>query len=729
MSTVGAVESDAAGYEGLRNYIIGGGGRPTAVQAFDASARQPMGAPGSALPGAPGTIASSSAHPGKQTNQRITYARLTTKFPYPATDGFDPEAIYEGDIVFVHRYDGMNTGYDVNKPTRMATIAQLNAILKTYNFPTAPPGRPDAPLRLNADVGNLVMLPVDNGIVNNPTGIPTPAPPPGPRPAEDDPNFVANGWAAYDRFIRDIDADPPKWRWQNCRFLAEWMLDGICCSTEHEHRKDPTGSANSNPGELYNIAIGGPTLMRNAASHRYNMDAPEQHVDDGMRTLDKVFVGLVCYEQRDEAGVITHYMYQYKPFTSRQLAWAAFQRGNAGYGAPPFDRVVALAEANRRADALPALDPRRDPGPARVAYVDELVREAESHHRTRVGVVYAVDDRVVPGGNNSLGPSVGDFQRMCCVWRLGSVLDTQAGMLPYKCATINVVIEEWPLHKLREEYNRFFGESYYLSIENFGANPRAQDLINAVENYLFTLGVGSAEHADYIALRNAHATLQTWMRTDGIDLSQLAADVREWLAIDREWEDERNVAYMRWYTAEPDPSDPNPVNALRRLDRRSNQYVLQPTHARPRERDWRNDEAIVLERPGYQGKRPNSPTVPFDPVNVREQLEAERLYESASPDSYALRERIVDAANAAFRILIERLQGGQPPLDPLVGELKEIGQCAALIDAPGYSGNNLVIIKLADEMHTHWLGLRAAVTFWQNVTDAWNGGWLWPVQP
>ena len=75
------------------------------------------------------------------TNQRITYARLTTKFPYPATNGFDPEGIYEGDIVFVHRYDGMNTGYDVNKPTRMATIAQLNAILRTFNFPTAPAGR------------------------------------------------------------------------------------------------------------------------------------------------------------------------------------------------------------------------------------------------------------------------------------------------------------------------------------------------------------------------------------------------------------------------------------------------------------------------------------------------------------------------------------------------------------------------------------------------------------
>ena len=283
-----AVTRDAPDYEGLRNYVIGGG-RPTAVPAFDASARQPTGAPGSALPGAPTPIPTSSAHPGKQTNQRITYARLQTKYPSPANGGLDPEAIHEGDVVFVHRYDGINAGHDVNKPTCMATIAQLNAVFGHYNPHEAEEDLDDGavrPARRSADAGILFMEAIDpeTGLANNPRGRSPP-----PEPQEGDEQAV---WDEYAEWTRDR----PKYRWKHCKALAAWAPDGVCCATEHEHSKDPmVGAGASNPGELFNIAIGGPTLVRNAAHHKHNMHVPEQHIDDGMRVLDKVFVGLVCH--------------------------------------------------------------------------------------------------------------------------------------------------------------------------------------------------------------------------------------------------------------------------------------------------------------------------------------------------------------------------------------------------------------------------------------------------
>ena len=706
-----AVQQDAAGYEGLRNYIIGGGRRPTGVTAFDASARQPAGVPGSAVPGAPGTIPTSSARPGKATNQRVTYARLTTKFSVPGTDGFDPESVNEGDIVFVHRYDGMNCGHDVNKPTRTATLAQLNGVLRNYNRPApADLAAQYAPLPQNADFGNVVM-PFDDGAGNayDPAGITTPPVEPAApvNPAQPTPAEVA----LTDEYLRQkelYELDYPKYRWKHCRMLGDWTLDGICCGTEHEHREEHlVGASSSNPGELYNIAVGGPTIMRNAANHRHNMDLPEQHVDDGMRTLDKVFVGLVCYEQRDENGDVTHYMYQYKPFTSRQLAWASFQR---------------------------------------------------------VGAVYATDDRMVPGGNNTLGPTVGDFQRMCCVWRLGTVLDTQSGMMPYRCATINVVVEEWPIEKMGEEYNRFFGASFYLAVVPAALVP----LIEAAALLLFAgagpllagvldgSGQPSANTPAVDEIASAHAAWQTWMRTDGIDPMQLALDVREWTAIDKEWFDERFVTRARWATA---PIDPNQQagQPIRRLDYRTDTYVREPVHARPRMRQLRLEER-VMDRLVFQGRRPNlsadqvadglaADTLrvglvaapPLDPYNTPETLEAQRLYEPPSPSSQAFWARLIDAVTGRLvpgtdARTIDNL--ANPAAPSLRLTLPTTGRVAALVDSPDfdtYTPAQRAVIRRADEVHSHWLGIRPAVSFIRNfdvagsATAAKPDEYFWPL--
>ena len=411
-----AVGSDGGGFEGLAGYLATAG-TPTGVPGFDVSKRQPVGQPNGRIPGPLGSIPTSSARPGKMTNQRIVYPRLVTKFSSPADGGLDPERIGEGDIVFVHRYDGINAGYDVNRPTCMATLAQLNAVFKNFN----PNEKADVDRgtidRTSADEGILFMPAIDpsTGGLNDPRGDRSDPEWPGDRPDPFDRGDPTNEpWLKYDREMHEFEHDYPKWRWKHCKALASWTPDGICCATENEHRKDPVvGAGASNPGELLNVAIGGPTQMRNHQLYDAHgaHGKPCQHVDDGMRTLDKIFVGLVCTEQRDpDTGDVTHYTYQYKPFSSRQLAWAAFQRGFAAAPKP-------------------------------------------------------VSDALVVGGDNAAGPTVDEFSRMVQVWRVGSCLDARTGMLPYKCATVNVVVEEWSLEQLRDEYNSFFGETHTLAKE------------------------------------------------------------------------------------------------------------------------------------------------------------------------------------------------------------------------------------------------------------------------
>ena len=103
-----AVASEASSYEGLRNYIVGGG-RPTDVRSFDSNGvRQPMGLPNGLVPGVQQPIPTSSARPGKMTNQRIVYSRVQTQFPRDC-GAIDLIPVNEGDVVFVHRHDGKNT--------------------------------------------------------------------------------------------------------------------------------------------------------------------------------------------------------------------------------------------------------------------------------------------------------------------------------------------------------------------------------------------------------------------------------------------------------------------------------------------------------------------------------------------------------------------------------------------------------------------------------------------
>lgn len=598
-----AVTQDAPTYEGLRNYVLAGG-RPTAVPAFDASARQPTGAPGGALPGAPTPIPTSSARPGKQTNQRVTYARMQTKFPSPAYGGLDPEGVHEGDVVFVHRYDGMNAGHDVNRPTCVATIAQLNIIFGNFN-----PSEPD---RRSDDAGVLFMDAVDHvtGLPNDPQGIVA-----APKLPVDATEAQMRAYNA-DRYL--YENDYPKYRWRHCKALASWTPDGVCCATEHEHGKDTmVGKGASNPGELFNIAIGGPTLVRNAAHHKHNMHVPEQHIDDGLRVLDKVFVGLVCHEQRDEYQTLTHYAYTYKLFTARQFAWAAFQSG-AG-----------------------------------------------------------------PGGMNSIGPRVADFHRMITpVWRLGSVLDAKAGMLPYKCITMNVVIEEWSVLRVSDEYNRSFGVSYYLAPLFKREMLERTKLLQAAQ-LLITLTLVAR-------LRDMHVAVQEWVRVDAIDIARVIGEMRAWNAVDLNVEAELSVQTRRWETWEVDPEDPN---------RRLGPYgsVVRPVLEPPRVRNVEADLAV------REGILHNTGTFYYEPPSgaLAALFERFNLNETQDPDANRSTTAALGVTNEQRAI---------------------IGRTAALLDdtLPGDEDYDLIV--RAEEAHAYYMGLRPFLTFW-NTFESSSPNW------
>jgi len=423
MSLLATVTEALGGYENL-----GGGYRQstpqiTSIPSRDGSVRQPLSVPNGIVPDVTGALRTSTARPGKMTNQRITYVRVQTQFPKECAH-LDRVPVMEGDVVFVHRMDGMNTagvamGNDTARTSRIASVTQMNAMLANGNVNTQ---------------GELTMAPDKDPRGENPS-----------------PKSMNPVWE----------------RWTNCKTLARWTPDGVLASKEHDCVMDA-----SNPGEAFNVVIGGPTLTRNSSVGDY-----PQHFDDGVRTLDKVFVGLIASENRggnDGQDANEYFSFKYKLFTSRQLAWA-----------PLGQQTVQLKDMERSA----------------------------------------------PGGDNRLGPSVDEFARMVQVWRIGSVFDNKSGMAPHRCATVNVVLEEWSLGMIQMEFNPFFGES--LSLAPVGAFDAGELLTRAAA-----------------VITNEGASIFKGVEV----LSKLYdpsfdTEVSQWKQVDAAWRDNVALADLRGKTA------------------------------------------------------------------------------------------------------------------------------------------------------------------------------------
>jgi|TARA_B110000902_G_scaffold34561_1_gene36733 hypothetical protein len=254
--------ANTTNYENLGGYLANLAA-PTAIRTTKPNVRQPLARPTDQIPGAKTKMPTSSARPGKGTNQRMLYTRVQTVFD-ERFGPVDAAPIEEGDIVFVHRGDGSVTrGHDTARTSRVASLAQLNRVLSSHGGDKSAEGE----LFMSAQ--------------HNPAG------------DQDYDKKSTSDFAAH--------------RWKNCKFLANWVPDGILASKEREGT-----NFESNPGAALNIAVGGPTLVRNS-----DVGSP-QHIDDGARTLEKVFVGLFATENSDDPEN-KFFSYLYKTFTTRQL--------------------------------------------------------------------------------------------------------------------------------------------------------------------------------------------------------------------------------------------------------------------------------------------------------------------------------------------------------------------------------------------------------------------------
>lgn len=483
-------------YENLREYIIanGAGGRPTAVRAFDQSARQPVNLPTGTLPGVKTPIPNSSARPGKQTNQRIPYARLCFNFPADGNPLIKQE-IQEGDISFVHRPSNSNVhhcivGHGVNRASTIGNITQVNVMLANHNLSN---------MGINIMAPNLDPFGIQRvPDINEATGV----------------QRVDSRGVALFRTATWNE------RWTGCEILQRWTPDGVIIGSEHQHGTPMplVGSMASNPGDLWNICVQGPTPLKNNYvapgdfAHKYT----EQNIDSGPRVLDKVFVGLFARENRDAAGVNQYYSYSWKPFTSRQA----------------MSVDLAAAVGSRAAPASGSM-------------------------------------------NLTSGPTNEEFVRLVAAWRVGTIMDSH---LAKERVQLNVIIEQWPLEWLREQYNVYVGASVAMRMRTTGA---------ALQNALAVLAAINAVLING-ALRNRFQTLagdfdvaDATMRDpiDPFGFGKTVDELDEELRLRVEW-DERSAVWEALTEAQkrkrkrdnPGPMPPPPSEEMKRFFLKMNAY-------------------------------------------------------------------------------------------------------------------------------------------------------------
>jgi hypothetical protein len=279
-----AITSFADPREGLQNYILGGKrGAPTDVPKQLAPSQRLANDVPIEQPKAPSTIPSSSARPGKRTNDRIPYARYALA---SATHGKRLGTIRAGELVFVHKTSN-SLGHGTNRCTHVATVGALNAMLAT---PKHGATSFEAGKSLDAMRDRIVAARAENGIYMDPP--------------------------------LTIDDIIPAFDWPALTTLEEFTLDGVAINTDPgEHDAAALGIAND---LLVNVAIAGPTPCRNVQIG--NGDVNGAQIFDltrNVNVLDDLYVGLFAKYIFDEnTGALARIAYEYELFGSQTYASA-----------------------------------------------------------------------------------------------------------------------------------------------------------------------------------------------------------------------------------------------------------------------------------------------------------------------------------------------------------------------------------------------------------------------
>lgn len=395
-------------YEGLQGYILGGRKRgappPDAVPSTRPSDPRLPSRPEQPPKYAKRPIPTSSQQPAnRKPNQRVPYARYMHSWP---DDTAAPTDLQSGDVVFVHK-TSQALGHGTSRMIKVTGIPQLNAMLQKGS-----PGY--ATLSLDGNgvrerIKELRVLRARDKLAA--------------RAAEAIERGVSvEDYAPYTAQTAALDSCEklyaaaltvasinPYEDWEAVTLLKDWTPDGVLISIDDDSLEVEAPRDARNDGVLLNVAIAGPTPLRNSAWQidklpERNAWAP-QIIDDGALALDKVFVGLFVEEVRqpDKVGVLVGWKYKYKLFTSRQiLAMGIMDNSmNDGY--------------YRLNQATPAMFAQ--------------------------------------------GPSEDEFRRLAAAWRIGSITDTRLSQDPQRLVTLNVVIERWDIERIRHEFGQAVGNS------------------------------------------------------------------------------------------------------------------------------------------------------------------------------------------------------------------------------------------------------------------------------
>ena len=291
-------------------------------------------------PGTNGILPASSQQPANhKPNQRVPYARFMFTFN---EDVAAPRELQKGDLVFVHKTSqAMGRGHD--RVTKSTGIPQLNSILAnrrpgytTMDFTggnAAELGRRILKARTGLARGDLKVAEQRGALKPELDALkdeikrledPTTAPP------------TLDGV--------DLTTD-----WAAVTVLSEWTPDGVLYGVDDDALTMETPHDARDDGVLLNVAIQGPTPMRNTAwqieTTRSPLDWAPQCIDDRPLIMDSVFVGLVATELRTKDDKLTGWAFKYKLFTSRQAL--LFSDGTPSAHGPTADEFEHMVTAWR----------------------------------------------------------------------------------------------------------------------------------------------------------------------------------------------------------------------------------------------------------------------------------------------------------------------------------------------------------------------------------------------
>lgn len=216
-------------------------------------------------------------------------------------------------------------GHDTNRPTKVASWRQINALLAREASGVLLDGGNTSEIlnvrrrELRAIMSTLQSAEVDAYHLANRSSP--------PRPNIDLQNSITRMNIYYEE-LRGGTVELEEGRstvflphadWKAVPFLSDWSPDGILMSRDDDEQSASFFAAGSGEsGVVFNVAVQGPAAVRNS-----NGDELSQAFDPDPRVMDFLYLLLVCNEALDALGAFKGFSFRLKPTSGRLLEEAA----------------------------------------------------------------------------------------------------------------------------------------------------------------------------------------------------------------------------------------------------------------------------------------------------------------------------------------------------------------------------------------------------------------------